>query len=129
MLVEVSIGEVVDKVTILEIKNEKVQDEAKLKNIRKEYELLTKDINAIGITKDDAQYVALKDINLKLWHIEDDIRIKESKQEFDDEFIRLARAVYFINDDRADVKKQINLKHGSELIEEKEYVDYKGQQK
>jgi hypothetical protein len=129
MQVEVSIGEVVDKVTILEIKNEKVQDEAKLKNIRKEYELLTKDINAIGITKDDAQYVALKDINLKLWHIEDDIRIKESKQEFDDEFIRLARAVYFINDDRADVKKQINLKHGSELIEEKEYVDYKGQQK
>ena len=126
MLVEVSIGEVVDKVTILEIKSEKVKSEEKLVNIRKEYELLKQNIIDAGVALDSDEYTRLKAINLKLWHIEDDIRIKEYNSEFDDAFIQLARSVYVVNDDRADVKKAINLKFGSELIEEKEYVDYKG---
>ncbi len=126
MVVEVSLGEVVDKVTILEIKCEKVKDEAKLKNIRTEYDLLTEELGKIGFTSADTNYKKLKEINLKLWHIEDDIRIKEYNKEWDEEFIQLARSVFFVNDDRADVKKAINLAHGSLLVEEKEYVDYKG---
>ena len=125
MKVEVSIGEVADKTTILEIKTEKFQSEEKLKNVTKEYKVLKEEISKVGITPDSDEYIRLKKINLQLWHIEDDIRIKESKQEFDDDFIKLARSVYFINDDRADVKKEINLKFGSDLIEEKEYVNYK----
>lgn len=126
MLVEVSIGEVVDKMTILDIKCEKVQNEEKLVNIRKEFELLKGELEKINITADDAQYQKLKNINLELWHIEDDIRIKEYNGEFDDEFIKLARSVYVVNDKRAEAKKEINLAHGSELVEEKEYVDYQG---
>ncbi len=126
MLVEVSIGEVVDKMTILDIKCEKVQSEEKLVNIRKEFNLLKGELEKVGITSDDAQYKRLKEINLELWHIEDDIRIKEYNQEFDEEFIRLARSVYVVNDKRAEAKKDINLAHGSDLVEEKEYVDYQG---
>ena len=126
MLVEVSIGEVVDKVTILEIKSEKVKSEEKLLNIRKEYKQLRQNIIDAGVALDSSEYTRLKAINLKLWHIEDDIRIKEYNAEFDDEFIQLARSVYVVNDDRADVKKEINIKFGSDLIEEKEYVNYKG---
>ncbi len=126
MLVEVSIGEVVDKMTILDIKCEKVQSEEKLVNIRKEFELLKGDLAKINITSEDAQYQKLKTINLELWHIEDDIRIKEYNGEFDEEFIKLARSVYVVNDKRAEAKKEINLAHGSDLIEEKEYVDYVG---
>jgi len=126
MLVEVSIGEVVDKMTILDIKCEKVQNEEKLVNIRKEFELLKGDLEKVNITSEDAQYQKLKKINLELWVIEDDIRIKEYNGEFDEEFIKLARSVYVVNDKRAEAKKEINLAHGSELIEEKEYVDYVG---
>jgi len=125
MKIEVSIGEVVDKVTILEIKKEKFQNAEKLANVVKEYELLKKDIEAVGITTDSDEFQRLKNVNLKLWHIEDDIRIEESKQNFGDTFIQLARSVYFENDDRAAIKKEINLKFKSDLIEEKEYVDYK----
>ena len=125
MKVEVSIGEVADKTTILEIKTEKFKSKEKLKNVTKEYLFLKEEIAKVGITTNSDEYKRLKKINLQLWHIEDDIRIKESKQEFDEEFIKLARSVYFINDDRADVKKEINLKFGSDLIEEKEYVNYK----
>ncbi|MDO9576727.1 MAG: DUF6165 family protein [Candidatus Cloacimonadales bacterium] len=125
MKIEISIGELVDKVTILEIKAEKFNDPEKLKNVKKEYQLLKKNMEEVGITNISPEFKSLKEVNLKLWHIEDDIRIKESKKEFDDEFIQLARSVYFENDDRSDIKKEINLKFGSELIEEKEYVDYK----
>lgn len=127
MKIEVSIGEVVDKVTILEIKKEKFKNAEKLANVIKEYELLKKDIEAIGITTDSDEFKRLKEVNLKLWHIEDDIRIEESKQNFGEKFIKLARSVYFENDERAAIKKEINLKFGSDLIEEKEYVDYKSQ--
>jgi ATP sulfurylase len=124
MKVEVSIGEVVDKTTILEIKKEKFKSEDKLKNVIKEYEILKAQIEKVGITIDSDEYKRLKEINLKLWHIEDDLRIMESKKEFNQDFIELARSVYFTNDKRAEVKKEINLNHGSDLVEEKEYVEY-----
>ncbi len=126
MLVEVSIGEVVDKVTILSIKLEKFKDENKRNNVLNEYNVLKKNIESLGINEKTQEFIDLKEVNLKLWNIEDSIRIKESKGEFDNEFIQIARSVYFENDVRAEIKKKINLKFGSEFVEEKEYVDYKG---
>jgi len=125
MKIEISTGELVDKVTILAIKLEKFKDEAKKANVKKEYDILTVPMNSAGIKVNSKEFQALKEVNLKLWHIEDDIRIKEQKKEFDKDFIELARSVYFINDDRAQIKKDINLKYKSDLVEEKEYVDYK----
>ena len=125
MKIEVSIGEIVDKVTILEIKTEKIKNVEKLKNVINEYELLKKDMRSLGISIDSAEFKCLKEVNLKLWQIEDKIRIKEYQKEFDDKFIQLARSVYFENDTRSATKKEINLKYGSDLIEEKEYIDYK----
>lgn len=124
MKIEISTGELVDKVTILAIKLEKISNPSKLKNIRKEYEWLLKPMTACGIGTDSEEFLALKDVNLRLWEIEDRIRIKEAAQEFDREFIDLARSVYFTNDQRAEIKKRINLATGSDLVEEKEYVDY-----
>lgn len=125
MKIEVSIGEIVDKVTILEIKTEKFKNPEKLKNVKKEYSILKKPMEKMGIKTDSTEFKKLKRVNLRLWEIEDNIRIKEAKQEFDAQFIKLARSVYFENDKRAALKKKINLKYGSELVEEKEYVDYK----
>ena len=125
MKIDVSIGELVDKVTILSIKSEKIKNESKLTNVRKELTLLKQFMEEIGIIIDSDEFIRLKEVNLKLWNIEDEIRIKEAKQEFDEEFISLARSVYYINDDRAAIKKKINLEFGSELNEEKEYVRYK----
>lgn len=124
MKIDVSIGELVDKVTILSIKLEKIKNEEKLKNIRKEYELLKTAMNSIGVDIDSPEFKRLKSVNLKLWEIEDKIRIKEAKKAFDDEFIQLARSVYYNNDERAAIKREINLEFGSDLIEEKEYVNY-----
>jgi hypothetical protein len=124
MKIEVSIGEIVDKVTILEIKTEKFKDTEKLSNARKEYELLSRDMESMGITADSDEYKRLKAVNIKLWHIEDNIRIEEYNQRFGEEFIQLARSVYFENDERAAIKKEINVKFGSLLVEEKEYVNY-----
>ncbi len=124
MKIDISIGELVDKVTILVIKLEKIKDPSKVKNIQKEYELLLKPMTDCGIELHSEEFMALKDVNLKLWEIEDRIRIKEAEKAFDEEFIELARSVYVTNDERADIKKRINLATGSELIEEKEYVDY-----
>ncbi len=125
MKIEISMGELVDKVSILTIKLEKIKNPDKLKNIKKEYNLLYESMHKIGITKESEDFINLVNVNLKLWDIEDKIRIKEANKEFDDEFIQLARSVYFENDKRAEIKKQINLTFGSELIEEKEYVQYK----
>ena len=124
MKIDISTGELVDKVTILAIKLEKIKDPAKIENIRKEYALLLEPMEACGIGVDAQGFTALKEVNLKLWEIEDKIRIKEAEKAFDNEFIELARSVYFTNDQRADIKKRINLETGSELVEEKEYVDY-----
>lgn len=124
MKIDISTGELVDKVTILAIKLEKVKDPGKVQNIRKEYELLLNPMAACGIGTDSRAFGELKAVNLELWEIEDRIRIKEAGKVFDDEFIQLARSVYFTNDRRAEIKKEINLSTGSELVEEKEYVDY-----
>ncbi|HFC29913.1 MAG TPA: hypothetical protein ENJ44_02595 [Oceanospirillales bacterium] len=123
----VSFGEVLDKITILEIKSEQIKDASKLNNIKTELDLLNKTWHKFVSDSDEiiALKAELKKINQALWNIEDDIRIKEGKKQFDDEFIQLARSVYVTNDKRADVKKQINLALGSTLVEEKSYQDYK----
>ena len=124
MKIDVSLGELVDKLTILAIKLEKITDDEKLANIRKEYELLHRKMAAAGIAEDAPEYKGLYQVNASLWDIEDRIRLKESGKAFDDEFIELARSVYFNNDRRAAIKREINLKYGSELIEEKSYAPY-----
>mgnify|MGYP003384336562 CR=1 FL=1 len=125
--VPVSFGELLDKVAILEIKSERMSDPAKLANVRRELDELRTTWGKSDESKVEIAdlLAALKAVNERLWVIEADIRIKESKQEFDAEFIRLARAVYVENDERARVKREINLKLGSALIEEKSYQDYR----
>lgn len=123
MKIEVSIGEIVDKLSILQIKKEEVKDESKLLNISKEYEYLY-DIVFKDMNIQSSDFLELLSVNKKLWIIEDDIRNKERNNEFDDVFIELARAVYVTNDERAEVKKKINLKYGSEFVEEKSYNPY-----
>lgn len=124
--VELAYGELLDKVTILQIKSERITDEDKLANVNKELELLNKLWNQDEKSSVDIanEFTALKEINEKIWDIEDGIRDKERVKEFDQEFIELARSVYFSNDKRAEIKRAINLKLGSELIEEKSYADY-----
>ena len=125
--VPVSFGELLDKVSILQIKSERMSDPAKLANVRRELDELRGTWGASAQSKIDIDdlLAALRAVNERLWVIEDDIRIKESKQEFDAEFIRLARAVYFENDERARVKREINIRLGSALVEEKSYQDYR----
>jgi hypothetical protein len=125
MKVEVSIGELVDKVSILSIKLKKIKNAGKLANIQKEYAILFQAMKEGGITLESAEFKRLEAINLKLWDIEDQIRIKEARNEFDEAFIALARSVYFTNDERAEVKREVNIKYGSGIVEEKEYVEYK----
>ncbi|GMV28889.1 MAG: hypothetical protein AMXMBFR59_10140 [Rhodanobacteraceae bacterium] len=123
----ISHGELIDKITILEIKVEQIADPAKLANVRKELDLLDAvwRNDAAAATDITAERARLKAVNQALWDIEDRIRLKEKAQAFDAEFIELARAVYFQNDDRAAIKREINLKLGSQLIEEKSYQNYK----
>lgn len=125
MKIDISIGELVDKVTILSIKREKISNPEKRKNIQKEYDILLPPMQKCGIDVESDEFIQLKTVNLKLWDIEDQIRIKEAAKAFDDEFIGLARSVYFTNDERAAIKKRINVTYNSDLVEEKEYVDYK----
>jgi hypothetical protein len=127
ILVPVSFGELLDKIAILQIKSERMSDEAKLANVRKELGALEKTWMAHpAAVKDIARLRAeLKAVNEKLWTIEDDIRLKEKAQAFDEEFVQLARSVYFENDQRARIKKQINLALGSSYVEEKSYEDYR----
>jgi hypothetical protein len=124
MNIELSIGEIVDKLSILNIKKDKITDEIKLRNINKEFlylhEIVFSQLN-IDYNED---YLKLLEINKSLWYIEDELRDKERNKEFDHEFIELARSVYFTNDKRADIKKQINLKYNSNFIEEKSYAEY-----
>jgi len=127
MKVEVSNGEILDKLSILEIKINNIEDKEKLANVKKEYKILK---DTIGkplwykyVFRDHGFYSQLKKINGQLWVIEDDIRIKERNKEFDDEFIALARLVYQTNDERANIKKEINIYTGSELLEEKSYEE------
>lgn len=126
--VPISPGELIDKLTILEIKSERMSDARKLANVRLELKLLSETWAASDYAKVDirAEWAELKRINGELWNIEDEIRDEERHQRFGEQFIKLARAVYFINDDRAAVKRQINDKLGSKIVEEKSYSDYKG---
>lgn len=128
ILVPVSPGELMDKITILRIKSARIQDPSKLVNVRRELEALEATWRAHPFSGQDihAEEQALQQVNERLWEIEDDIRDKERTRSFDAGFIRLARAVYVENDERAAIKKRINLKLGSSLVEEKSYRDYKG---
>ncbi|MCF8028934.1 MAG: DUF6165 family protein [Desulfobacteraceae bacterium] len=117
-------GELVDKAAIVHIKSERIHDPEKLHNINREFALLKTAMAAAGIDETSPQYLALYEINGRLWDIEDAIREKERTKSFDDEFISLARSVYFNNDKRAAVKRAINLACGSELVEEKSYKSY-----
>ena len=122
MLVEVSIGEVLDKISILAIKLSKITDTEKLRNVSKELKALTSAIPK-GMLEDPL-YEKLCGVNMRLWEIEDDIRECERIGNFNLDFIRLARAVYHRNDERAAIKKEINLKYNSDIIEEKSYSKY-----
>ncbi len=126
LLAPISVGELIDKITILKIKQSKATNTEKLKNIEHELEQLTSTWNqakAPGLDISDL-FNQLTEVNQTLWDIEDDIRAKEAAQIFDDEFIQLARSVYIQNDLRAELKKQINLHSGSTLVEEKLYQEY-----
>ena len=126
ILVPVSFGELLDKIAILQIKSERMTDPAKLANVRNELSALERTwLQHPAAGKDIVQLRAeLKAVNERLWVIEDDIRLKEKAQAFDAEFVRLARSVYFENDTRARIKKDINLALGSAYVEEKSYEDY-----
>jgi len=123
MKIEVSNGEIIDKLTIVQIKLERIKDEAKLKNLRKEYDELKKVSESI-LSTSDALYMALYEVNCELWDIEDHIRDLERNKEFGSDFIETARSVYFKNDKRADLKREINIKTASGFIEEKSYEKY-----
>jgi hypothetical protein len=122
----VSYGEILDKVSILIIKKQKINDKNKLLNVKKELNILQTVFQSIVKNNHNIQnlYNQLVDINTKLWDTEDGIRAKEKQQLFDNEFINLARSVYMLNDKRAKIKKEINTISGSELTEEKSYTEY-----
>lgn len=129
MKIEVSNGEILDKYSILEIKLQEIRDEAKLVNVRNEYESLTPAVQEIYNSVENAAalstlYKDLLNVNKTLWNIEDQIRDCERDKNFGQDFIELARSVYYTNDDRADVKKKINTLTGSTLVEEKSYQEY-----
>ena len=121
--VPISIGELIDKITILEIKKDKLKN-LKLKNILNELSFLRAVLDKNSIFIPDEIFLQLKSINLTLWDIEDKIRIKEKNKEFDSEFIKLARSVYLNNDRRSETKKELNIMLNSEIIEEKSYEKY-----
>ena len=126
--VPVSVGEVIDKITILEIKEQRIADAAKVTNVKAELAALRPLVLGGVFDGSDVQALtdALRTVNAELWDIEDDIRAEEAAGRFGDRFIELARAVYVTNDRRADLKKQLNLATGSDLVEEKSYEDYSG---
>ena len=126
ILVEVSVGELLDKISILEIKKEKIKDSEKLKFINDEYEVLKDqlDKNVKSDEKIDKLFQSLKEINAKLWIIEDDKRLCEKNSDFSEKFIKLSRNIHFLNDDRAKIKLEINNISGSKIKEIKEYTSY-----
>ena len=125
-LIPISWGELFDKITILQIKLENLQDKNALKNVKNEHDELFKIYNNTFLENENAKrlLVDLKNINKRLWNIEDDIRDKERHKTFDEKFIELARSVYITNDERSRIKRNINNTFGSQFIEEKSYSDY-----
>ena len=126
ILVEVSVGELLDKISILEIKSEKIKDPEKLNYIKDEYKILKDQLNTNikNYNEIESLYNSLKEINSKLWIIENDKRLCENNSEFGEKFIKLSRDVHFLNDDRARLKLEINNKTGSKIREIKEYTKY-----
>ena len=124
--VPISLGELLDKISILEIKNKKILDESKILNIKKELNGLKKVLDELNInlSETNSLYNKLYKINLTLWEIEDSIRVLEKNEDFGEKFIELARAVYITNDQRFEVKNDINKLFNSEYVEEKSYEDY-----
>ncbi|MGD8351313.1 MAG: DUF6165 family protein [Gammaproteobacteria bacterium] len=125
--VPISPGELLDKITILQIKSERIDDPAKLANVNRELGMLTRVWEQSVEPGDEIEALAarLKSINEALWEIEDDIRDEERNKRFGERFVELARAVYVTNDERADAKKRVNLLLGSTIVEEKSYQDYR----
>jgi predicted nuclease with TOPRIM domain len=123
MKIEVSNGEIIDKLTIIQIKLERIKDESKLINLRKEYDILQEASSSV-IRDTDPLYKALYEVNCELWDIEDRIRDLERKKDFGKEFVSTARTVYIKNDRRSELKREINIKTSSGLIEEKSYEKY-----
>jgi hypothetical protein len=122
MIIEISIGEAFDRLTILKIKSEKIKDESKLTNVMKEYFYLQNLLNEeLEVNQENEDFKRLLEINENLWEVEDLLREYEENKSFNDKFIQLARLVYVLNDKRARVKKEINLAYGSEFVEEKSY--------
>ena len=126
ILIEVSVGELLDKISILQIKQEKIKDPEKLKFINDEHSILKDqlDKNVKSDEKLNTLFQSLKDINVKLWVIEDDKRLCEKKSDFTENFIKLSRDVHFLNDDRAKIKLEISNHTGSKIKEIKEYTSY-----
>ncbi len=126
IMIEVSIGELLDKISILEIKKEKIKDPEKLKFIINEYSILKDQLNNNIKTNEkiDELFLSLKDINTRLWNIEDNKRKCEKDKDFGEKFIKLSRDVHFLNDDRANIKLKINNLTGSKIKEIKEYTSY-----
>jgi hypothetical protein len=123
MKIEVSNGEIMDKLSIIQIKLERIKDETKLLNLRKEYDVLKEAADSI-LSVDDPLYIALYEVNCGLWDIEDHIRDLEREKDFGDDFVQTARSVYFRNDKRSEIKREINIKTSSGLMEEKSYEKY-----
>ena len=125
--IKISVGELFDKISILEIKKNKIKNSLKLDNVHKEHKLLNEICDNL-YSKNDKQFYKFKkmlfDVNSKLWEIEDKIRIHEKESKFDEDFIKLARQVYKVNDERFKIKTLVNEYYNSDLIEEKEYVNY-----
>ena len=126
ILVEVSVGELLDKISILEIKKEKIKDSGKLNFINDEYNVLKEQLNKNMKSDDKLEklFQSLKQINAKLWVIEDDKRLCEKNSDFGEKFVKLSRDVHFLNDDRAKIKLEINNLTGSKIKEIKEYTSY-----
>jgi tRNA A37 threonylcarbamoyladenosine dehydratase len=127
MIVEipVSVGELVDKITILRIKSRRIADSVKLENVNKELQQLNSVFGKLKLPVDILpEFQRLENINNELWNVEDKIREKEKNRQFDEYFIATARLVYVLNDERASIKKEINMKVGSDLVEEKSYSEY-----
>jgi predicted nucleic acid-binding Zn-ribbon protein len=126
ILVEVSVGELLDKISILEIKSNKIKDPDKLNFINDEYKILKDQLNTNikDYSKIESLYNALKEVNLKLWSIEDGKRLCEKNSDFGEKFIKLSRDVHFLNDERSKIKLEINNKTGSKIREIKEYTKY-----
>lgn len=126
VLLEISIGDFLDRLSILEIKLEKIADKQKRLNIEKEHRVYLSRLENAQYPKNEVKQLLnkLREVNLRLWEVEDEIRLKEKHRQFDERFIELARSVYKTNDLRAKLKRQANETFGSELVEEKSYQDY-----